>query len=119
MKLIIAGGRDYQLTQDDYTKLDTIKARVEVVVSGGATGADRCGEIWARRNKLPLKIFPADWKQYGKKAGPIRNMQMAEYADAVALFPGGSGTESMRTESLKRGLEIFDFRPPNLSPQMI
>ncbi len=110
MKLIIAGGRDYQLSQTDYQKLDSLISRVECVVSGGATGVDRCGEIWARKNKLPLKIFPADWKQYGRKAGPIRNKQMAEYADAVALFPGGIGTESMHQEAIKRRLEVFDFR---------
>jgi predicted Rossmann-fold nucleotide-binding protein len=36
---------------------------------------------------------------------------MAEYADAVALFPGGRGTENMASEAAKAGLKVFDFRP--------
>jgi predicted Rossmann-fold nucleotide-binding protein len=34
---------------------------------------------------------------------------MAEYADAVALFPGGRGTASMRKEAEKAGIEVYDF----------
>jgi hypothetical protein len=46
MKLIIAGGRDYKFTKSDLEKLDSIEGITEVV-SGGARGADKCGEIWA------------------------------------------------------------------------
>jgi hypothetical protein len=112
MKLIIAGGRDYHFTQDDYDRLDALHGAeiyVTEVVSGGATGADRCGEIWAKDQRIPIIQFMADWVQYGPRAGPVRNAKMAAHADAVALFPGGSGTASMRSEALKYGLMIFDF----------
>jgi len=112
MKLIVAGGRGYHLTQADYLRLNEIhvKTRILTLVSGGASGADADGEEWARRLYIPIRRFPADWKAHGKAAGPIRNRQMAEYADAVVLFPGGRGTENMYQEAKKAGLEIYDFR---------
>lgn len=108
MKLIIAGGRDYCLTETDTQGLDRIP--ISEVVSGGAPGADASGESYAHFNGLPVRKFPADWQTHGKAAGPIRNRQMAEYADGVALFPGGRGTASMFAEAQKAGIEIFDFR---------
>lgn len=89
MKLIIAGGRSYYLTAEDYKKLDRID--IAEVVSGGASGADTCGENYAKKINVPTIVFKADWSKYGRKAGPLRNKQMAEYADGVALFPGGTG----------------------------
>lgn len=112
MKLIIAGGRDYQFTQSDFDLLDGLRLKhpVEEVVSGGATGADSGGEDWAKSREIPVKGFPADWKTYGKAAGPMRNQAMASYADAVALFPGGKGTASMYRIAKATGIEIYDFR---------
>ena len=109
MKLIIAGGRDYDLTVGDFSSLMDLMPRVTEVVSGGATGVDQQGEMWADFYGFPIKRFPADWRTHGKAAGPIRNAEMAAYADAVALFPGGRGTASMRREAEKAGIEIFDL----------
>ncbi|CAK0743163.1 DUF2493 domain-containing protein [Azospirillaceae bacterium] len=109
MKLIIAGGRDYIFNEHDVKKLNAIPGITEVV-SGGATGADACGEKWAAYRKLPVKRFPAEWDKHGRAAGPLRNKQMAEYADAVALFPGGRGTQNMHMNALRFKLRVFDFR---------
>jgi hypothetical protein len=110
MKTIIAGGRDYYLDDDDTAKLDSLKDKITEVISGGAKGADSCGEIWAKNNSIPLKIYPADWNTHGKSAGYIRNKQMAEVADACILFPGGRGTEMMFKLAQDYKLEIYDFR---------
>ncbi len=110
MKLIIAGGRKYRLTENDRSyKLGSI-AGITEVVSGAASGADRDGEQWAKERGIPIKKFPADWDSLGRAAGPIRNGAMAEYADAVALFPGGDGTDDMYRKADKAGLKIFDWR---------
>jgi hypothetical protein len=105
--VVIAGGRDYQFTDEDKSKLDALP--IAEVVSGGAKGADQFGEQWAESRGIPVRRFPADWKAHGRAAGPIRNRKMAEYADAVALFPGGRGTESMRKEAEKAGATVYDF----------
>lgn len=108
MKIIIAGGRSYHLTTEDMKELDRIS--ITEVVSGCASGADADGELYADDRCLPVTRFQANWEEYGKAAGPIRNRQMAEYADGVALFPGGRGTDSMAVVAKKSGIVIYDFR---------
>lgn len=120
MRLIIAGGRDYLLTQGDYAKLDTIhrEHRVIQVVSGRAPGADTCGELWAKRNHIPVQPFPAKWRKPGPtdgaevvdyEAGKARNTEMANYATALAAFPGGTGTADMLKKAHARDLKIFNY----------
>lgn len=117
MKVIIAGGRDYTLTASDHDRLD--KARVELpiveVVCGCARGADTGGEEWATERGLPVKRFPADWAKYGRSAGPRRNQQMAEYADALIAFPGGKGTADMIKQATDYGLNVLDWRESPLT----
>jgi hypothetical protein len=112
MRLIIAGGRDYKPNDEDYCRVWDICIEIKAteIVSGGASGADRWGEEFAKENEMPLTIIPADWKTHGRAAGPMRNQYMAEYADAVVLFPGGRGTESMHKCATREGIRIFDLR---------
>ena len=113
--LIIAGGRDYDLTPADYERLEGIPL-VKEVVSGGAKGADTCGEKWARSKGIKVTQFPADWKKYGNNAGPIRNGEMARYVasfgpgGSCAVFPGGRGTDNMHLLAEQHGLIIYDWR---------
>lgn len=53
------------------------------VVSGCAAGVDTLGEQWAEQFNVPIKRFPADWTQYGRRAGVLRNIEMARYADGL------------------------------------
>lgn len=108
MKTVIAGGRGYKLLDVDRFLLDRLN--ITEVVSGGAAGADTEGETYARGRSVPVKRFPADWEKHGRAAGPIRNRQMAEYADQVVLFPGGRGTASMYEEARKAKKLIWDYR---------
>ena len=120
VKLIIAGGRDYVFSDQDYADLWKLHKMLKVteVVSGRAKGADYYGELWADSAGVPVKPFPADWEKYkrpnGKNpAGAIRNAEMAKYGGqegAAVLFPGGSGTENMYVQAKKYGLRIFDWR---------
>lgn len=108
MKVIIAGGRNYKFDSTDRVALDVLKQSIPIteVVSGGARGADTGGEEWAESVGIPFTRFLADWNKYGKRAGFIRNRQMAEYADAVVLFPGGNGTAHMKNLALEYRLLI-------------
>lgn len=114
MRLVIAGGREF----DDYALLKSAVAEALgehplnqlEVVSGAARGADRLGERWARENGVALRQFPADWNQHGKRAGYLRNEEMADYADAVLVLPGGRGTDHMAQSAKRRGLRLFDYR---------
>ena len=46
---------------------------------------------------IKIKYFPADWNTYGKSAGFVRNIEMAENATALIAFWDGksSGTKHM------------------------
>jgi len=105
MKTIIAGCRDFKDYHLVKTKIEYNRNThpITEVVSGGAEGADRLGEQYAIENNIPLKIFPAEWSKYGPAAGPIRNRQMAEYADClIAVWDGKSkGTKNMVAEMNK------------------
>lgn len=112
MKVIIAGGRDVK-DAFNLVSLATSHCGFEIteVVSGGAKGVDEAGERWAILNDLPVKRFPADWAKNGKSAGPIRNRQMADYADAlVAVWDGKSpGTENMINTAEKLMLQVYVY----------
>ncbi len=109
-KVIIAGGRDYT----DYVRLEYICAELlqgkfnTEIVSGKARGADRLGEMFAVEHGYPVKYFPANWELHGKRAGPLRNIEMAEYADELIAFWDGKsrGTKHMIDEATKKGLKV-------------
>ena len=98
-KTIIAGCRNYQ----NYDHVREVLTRwilmdeITEIVSGGAHGVDYLGERFATEFSIPVKRFPADWNKHGKSAGPIRNREMAEYADQLIAFWDGKsrGTKNM------------------------
>jgi hypothetical protein len=98
-KVIVAGGRDfvdYALLEKTLDALLINKSEVQIV-SGLANGADKLGIHYAKKRKLSVKEFPADWANEGNKAGFNRNSQMAQYSDACVCFWNGisSGTGHM------------------------
>lgn len=49
------------------------------------------------------------WDEYGSSAGPLRNQEMAEYADTlVAIWDGDeeSGTRNMMQEAINHRLNL-------------
>ena len=87
-RIVVAGCRyftDYPIAKAFIEKaISDLRGKHELVfLSGSCTGADRLGERFAAENGFEVKYFPADWKTFGKSAGPIRNRQMAEAADYV------------------------------------
>ena len=108
-KLIIAGGRGYRLRPIHQRRLEALFGhRTDLeIVSGGCSGADMAGEVWAHKRGLKVTRMPADWDTHGPAAGPIRNRKMAEYSDALFYFPGSRGTLSMVREAQALGLPIF------------
>lgn len=80
-----------------------------VVVEGGAKGADKLANLWAKHAGLRYETFPADWKAHGKAAGPIRNQQMLEAGvDLCVHFPGGRGTADMVRRCNEAGVATIE-----------
>ena len=119
MRTIIAGSRtlhDIKLVKEAVKKSGFL---VTEVISGGAGGIDRLGELYAVSADIDLVVFPANWSKHGKAAGPIRNKRMANYAIADESRPGGliavwdgesRGTKSMISIADSLGLKVFIFR---------
>jgi hypothetical protein len=123
MKVIIAGSR----TITNYKKVKEIilKGIRELlipysfrehfnleIVSGGAKGVDFLAERFAKEEKFKFVLFPANWGYYAKQAGYLRNIEMANYADAlIAVWDGKSkGTKHMIDIAKKKGLKVYVCR---------
>jgi hypothetical protein len=111
MRTIIAGPRDYYDYKSLLEAIDKITWEITEVISGKATGVDALGERWAKEHNIPVKPFPADWIKYGKRAGSMRNAQMADYAEALlALYDYGRktpGTTNMIKVATEKKLIIY------------
>ena len=126
MRIIIAGSRDFNdynlLRSEGLRIIGELKAEgfdagrnVVEIVSGGARGADTLGEKFANTYGLKIKKFIPDWDGLGKRAGFVRNAEMATYAKQdsqlgvlIACWDGKSrGTKSMIDLAKKHELRIF------------
>jgi len=93
MKVAIVGSRSF----NDYGTLkaviemtcQTYGIEIDTIVSGGARGTDRLGEMFAKEKGYETLIFPADWDKYGKRAGFIRNVEIIDNCDACIAFWDG------------------------------
>jgi YspA, cpYpsA-related SLOG family len=114
MRILVCGGRDYTDRDKVYEVLDTLYEEFmpsfDGIIEGGAKGADSFAKKWAIDYNLTLWSFPADWKQYGKAAGAIRNQQMLDEGkpNLVVAFPGGKGTADMVRRALKAGIGVIE-----------
>jgi len=105
MKVIIAGSRQIE---DRLALAKAIKQsgfEITEVVSGTSRGPDKLGESWARANDIPVKEFPANWAKFGNYAGPLRNSDMAKYADAAVILWDG---QSLGTLNMIKNMDMRD-----------
>ena len=66
---------------------------------------------------MELAVFPAEWNRFGRRAGFIRNTQMAEFASEegsegtlIAFWDGESrGTKMMIGIAEKKGIDTYVF----------
>lgn len=111
MRLIIAGGRefnDYELLKEKLDNLLINNTNDVEIVSGKARGADSLGEKYAKEKGYLIKEFPAKWNEYGKRAGYLRNEEMALYATHCVCFWDGKskGTKHMIDLAKKSNLNL-------------
>ncbi len=112
MKTIVAGSRDIFNPAEVWQAMEDAPWVITEVVCGGADGVDGIGAQLAYEAGITVQMFcvtKEDWDTYGKSAGPRRNRQMAEYAEAlIAVWDGESrGTKNMIDEAQLRKLQVF------------
>ena len=112
MLTVIAGSRNAR-ESDVFYALNECSWNSEItqVISGTAYGADRHGEKWASVRGLEVVRFPALWDLYGRSAGPRRNKEMAQNANAlIAIWDGSStGTKTMIGYANQYSLKIMIY----------
>jgi UDP-N-acetylmuramoylalanine-D-glutamate ligase len=112
MRVLICGGREYDNWIVFKQEVNKVCGHTRpVIISGGAKGADFLARIYAKCYSLDYEEYPANWKKYGNRAGPIRNQQMLDEGkpDLVIAFPGGRGTKDMISRARNAGVEIKEI----------
>ena len=112
---LITGDRwwtDYQLILDSIRSWHD-KVGISLLVHGACRGADILGDKAANKLGIPTDPNPADWDQYGNRAGPIRNRAMLIKHPEIELVIGfhdnignSKGTKDMMTVAHNRGLVV-------------
>ena len=113
MRLLVTGDRHW-----DDARLVCIalqKLKPSKMCHGWARGADSIADIEGRRLGIDVQGFVAQWNQYGRAAGPIRNQQMLDEfrPTQVAAFHDdlehSKGTKDMVRRAKKAGIPVRHF----------
>jgi len=81
-----------------------------IIIHGNSRGADKIAERKAKEHGLTVRGYSADWNQYGRAAGPIRNKRMLLEGrpDRVVAFHDdlskSRGTADMLRQAEKKGV---------------
>lgn len=90
---------DYDLMVQELSRIEGVTS----IVSGGANGADKLAERYAREHGLPITVHLPDWDRFGRRAGLVRNMKIVNGCDALIAFWDG---ESKGTKDSIRKAEL-------------
>jgi hypothetical protein len=134
MRVLVTGDRRWTDHRLIIETLDALHAEepITLLIEGCATGADRLAGAhppvyaegnpeypdveppgWAWYRGVPGAHYPADWRRYGRGAGPIRNQQMLDAGrpDRVVAFhanlDASRGTADMVRRAIKAGIPVW------------
>lgn len=112
MRVLVCGSRDWPDDQALWDRLsETHRDRpIDLLIYGGAYGADSCAGLWARRMDVPVRVFKPNYDRWPGHVAPLkRNIEMLdEHPDLVIAFQcnGSSGTQHTINEARKRGIPV-------------
>jgi hypothetical protein len=87
----------------------------DIVVQGGAKGADTLVKEECLKLGLKVLTFHANWKLYGHAAGPRRNKAMIAMApEYLVAYPGGRGTAGCMEEARAAGIDVCRVTPTSM-----
>lgn len=112
MKVLVSGDRKYTNQQKVFEELDRLHSQrpIEMIVHGGETGADALAHYWAEIQKVPVRVYNADWSKYGRSAIPHRNAQMIEneMPHGMVTFTCGAGTKNLVNLAKKANIPVIE-----------
>jgi len=111
MKLAVTGGRTYHDRRAVFIALNRVHREhtIELLMQGGALGADALAKEWAEANGVPVVTYHANWVVGRKGAGHSRNAVMLKYGqpDWLLAFPGGPGTANCVAEAERLEISVI------------
>lgn len=109
MRVLVCGSRSWNdgpRIEEELNKLED----VELVIQGGAKGADQLAKFYAEKNGIAVCTYHANWDHWGKRAGAIRNADMLLYSrpDLVLAFRKGlsKGTDNTIKRATDWGYKV-------------
>ena len=78
MRVLVCGSRNWADEDFIYRELVLLQRteHIDVIIEGGANGADKIAQKVAGKLNIPVEEYLADWQSYGKRAGHTRNYKM-------------------------------------------
>lgn len=121
VRVLVCGGRDIEDREFAFAALDALHKKLDAdVIMHGACGcdtvfdgavlkgADLLVEEWATDRQIVIERYPAPWRAFGRRAGPMRNAQMLRgEPTAVVAFPGGAGTADIVARASEGGVPVY------------
>ena len=116
MRVLVTGDRlwsDPVLIREALSKM--ANGVQHTLIHGCAKGADTLAALEALKLGFLVEPYPANWGQYGRAAGPVRNRQMLTEGlpDIVFAFhdnlDASKGTANMVKLARKAGLPVYHF----------
>ena len=109
MKILVTGDRNWTNVLRVREVLATLPPDT-VLVHGAARGADTIAETVAKSLGFTILRYPAQWKKFGRPAGPIRNREMLDKNKDIDIVIGfhndienSKGTKDMLDYAKSRG----------------
>lgn len=105
--VLVCGGREFW--NPELVDRTLREVEPDMVITGGAPGADYLAQLWAEGAGVHCAIVKAQWEKYGKSAGVRRNLAMLWLKpDLVVAFPGGRGTAHMLKSAQDAGVPVME-----------
>jgi hypothetical protein len=115
MRVLICGDRNWN-NFEVVEKFILSLSKDTVIIEGDCRGADKIAGYIGRKHGYDVIPFPAKWKEYGNRAGPIRNQQMLDEGkpDLVVAFHNdlehSRGTKDMVNRAKASGFPVKIIR---------
>ena len=119
MKILVCGSRVWTARAPIERELRRLSPTV-VIHGAHWDGADAIAETVAYELGITIRAYPANWKKFGRAAGPKRNQEMidkehlqAEPIDVCLAFAenfsAAHGTSDMRRRAITAGIRVESF----------
>lgn len=110
MRALFAGSRTWTYRAPILQTIESLDPETVIVHGACLDGADYIADRLAARRGFKIERFPAQWKKYGRSAGPMRNGEMVATLDpetdrAFIFWDGKSrGTKDILTRLEAAGI---------------